>query len=255
MKNILTLLCLTLLAGPVFAASKERLKIAVYDFPPHVFVDSKHVIPEGSAIEFLNETINLDAQYDVQWVVSPFSRFLSDMNSGKADMGLFLAKTPEREKNLRFSDHAILTTESGVILPKEFPFTDLHSLKGLTLGHTQGSIEPAYMHEAGVRFDRLSGDDVVDRNLARLKLHRIDGVYVPTFSNGDYFLRKSGMQDQFKILKIPNTSIELFFVFRKDIDEKTFQNINAQLTKKRGLYSALIEKYLASPANKTGTSL
>ncbi|MBS1972246.1 MAG: transporter substrate-binding domain-containing protein [Bdellovibrionales bacterium] len=245
MKPILVLLCLLLASSSALCQKMETLKIAIYDFRPHVFVDAGETVPTGAAIEFLTETLDIDGQYQIQWVVSPFSRFLADMKSGKADMGIFLAKTPDREQSFRYSDHSIFTTDSGIILPKDVAFTDLKSIKGQVLGHTQGSVEPDYFKGTEIKFDRLSGEDVIERNLRRLKLHRIDGVYVPTFSNGEFLLKKLSMEDQFKIVKIPNTSLELYFVFRKDIDAKTFTTINDLLNKHRTAYTALLEKFMS----------
>src|SRR5207253_4256814 len=94
------------------------------------------------------------------------------------------------------------------------------------------------------------GEDVVHRNMQRMKLKRIDGVFVPTYSNGEYLLRKYKMDDQFKIEKIPNTSLDLYVVFRNDIDEKTFNTLNSLIDKKRTAYSPLLEKYLW-PQNKS----
>lgn len=238
MKHIFLLFSIGLFASQALALTKETLKIAVYDFSPHVIVDEKQLVPKGSAIDFLTETLDIDGQYNIQWKISPFSRFLADVESGRADIGLFLAKTPEREKVLRYADQPIVTTDAGVILPKDTPFTDLKSLQGKVLGHTQGSVVPNYFHDTGVKFDRLSGEDVVERNLSRLKLKRIDGIYIPTFANGEYYLKKMNMEDQFKIVKIPGTSLELFFVFRKNIDEKTYAHLNSLLNKKRSAYGA-----------------
>jgi polar amino acid transport system substrate-binding protein len=85
----------------------------------------------------------------------------------------------------------------------------------------------------------------VERNLQRLRLKRIDGVFTPTFSNGEYILKKLKLKDQFKIEKIPNSSLDLYFVFRKNIDEKTFNTLNSLFVKKRSAYNSLLEKYLS----------
>jgi polar amino acid transport system substrate-binding protein len=243
MKIIFAIICLFLASSSAYCQKKELLKIAIYDFRPHVFVDPKETVPTGAAIDLLIDTLGINRLYQVQWVASPFSRFLADMESGKADMGLFLAKTPDREKKMRYSYRPVFTTESGIILPQSTNFTDLKSIQGQVLGHTQSSVEPKYFKDL-VKFDRLSGEQVVERNLNRLKLKRIDGVFIPTFSNGQYVLKTHGLEDGFKIMKIPNTSLDLYFVFRKDISEKTFTLINELLNKKHSFYAPLLDKYL-----------
>lgn len=216
--------------------SRPTLKIALYDMPPHVIADEKTLQPSGVAVQFLEQKLEIHKHFQVQWRIAPFARFLADLESGNADMGLLLAKTPERQKRLRFSDAPVFTTDAAVILRKEFPFTGLESLDGKILGHTQNSVVPYYFKDSGVRFDSLSGEDVVERNLLRLKLQRIDGVYVPTISNGEYLFKKLHMEKGFKIEKIPHSSLELYVVFRKDIDEKTFRHLNTLISKKHGHY-------------------
>lgn len=248
MRFFLIFFSIVLTSCSAFSQSKEPLKIAIYDFRPHVFIDAKKTVPTGAAIEFLTETLDIDGHFQIQWVVSPFSRFLATLESGKADMGVLLAKTPERESLMRYAARPSFTTDSGIILPKDVVFTDLSSIKGRVLGHTQGSVEPEYFQGTEIKFDRLSGEDVIYRNLRRLKLKRIDGVYVPTVSNGEYLLKKLNMEDQFKIVKIPHSALDLYFVFRKDIDEKTFATINDLLHRHHAAYHPLVEKFLSPQA-------
>lgn len=251
MKTVILHLIVCFLSIPVLGSEKSHnnlstLVVAIYDFPPHVMVNAKNPRPSGAAIDFLEQALNIHENYRVQWSVSPFSRFLVDLESQKADVGLLLAKTPEREKFVRYSNQAIFTTDSGVILDKNFKFNGIQSLRNMVLGHTQGSVIPAYFTGTTVKFDHLSGEDVVQRNLQRLKFKRIDAVYVPTFSNGEFFLKQLKMEDQFKIVKIADTSLPLYIVFRKSIDETTFNKLNSLIGKKRAQYNLFLNRYFSN---------
>jgi hypothetical protein len=147
-KHILITLLIILISSSAYCLKpKKNLKIAIYDFPPHIMIGKDERKPIGAAVDFLEETINIDEEFKIQWVVYPFSRFLSSMESQNADVGLLLAKTLEREKLLRYADHPIFTTDAGVIVEKNFSFTNLKSLSGLVLGHTQGSVIPTTLKD------------------------------------------------------------------------------------------------------------
>ncbi|MNK89339.1 Bacterial extracellular solute-binding protein, family 3 [compost metagenome] len=206
--------------------------------------------PVGATVDFFNQYLNSQQKYDVKWLVMPFARFLVDMENQKADVGLLLAKDPTREKLLRFPAQSLFATASGVIVSKNFKLTELKTLqdlKGMTLGHSQASITPMALREAGIKFDYLSGDEVILRNIERIRLKRIDGVFVPTFINAEYVLSKGG--SDMRLLKIPGSALDIFIVFRKDLDQETFEYLSQQISKYRSNYPLLLKKYVGNPAS------
>jgi ABC-type amino acid transport substrate-binding protein len=240
------------ISGPAFAQKKE-LRVATYVLPPHVFLDKSDAKPVGATIDFFNQHMNSQNKYDIKWIVMPFARFLIDMENQKADVGLMLAKSPAREKLLRYPSQSIYTTSSGVIVSKSFKLKELKSLqdlKGMTLGHSQASITPVALREAGIKFDYLSGDDVILRNIERVRLKRIDGVFVPTYSNAEYVLSLAKNAHEMRLLKIPENTLDLYIVFRKDLDQETFDYLSEQISKHRASYLQLVQKYNSHPLNK-----
>lgn len=241
--------CLIMLFCQEIFAQKKELKIATYELPPHVYIGKDSSTPVGAAIDFFNLYLNHEQKYQAKWVVAPFARFLIDLENQKVDMGLLLAKNPQREKIIRYAAQSLYTTSSGVIVSKKLGLKDLKTLKdlkGMTLGHSQASITPPLLVQAGVKFDYLSGEDVIKRNIERVRLKRIDGVFVPTYSNAEYILQKMKNTDDMLLLKIPESSLDLYVVFRKDIDPETFKYLSEQISKHRANYPALVKKYVNS---------
>ncbi|MDG0815968.1 substrate-binding periplasmic protein [Bdellovibrio svalbardensis] len=235
-----------LLSAPGFAQQKE-LRVATYDIPPHVFVSKQGDLPAGAAVDFFNLYMNPQRKYKVKWLVTPFARFLIDLENKKIDVGLLLAKNPDREKLIRYSSHSLYTTYSGVIVSKGFKLKELKTLtdlKGMTLGHSQASITPPLLVKAGVKFDYLSGEQVIRRNIERVRLKRIDGVFAPTYTNAEYLLQNDKSVQDMHLLKIPESRLDLYIVFRKDIDQETFEYLSSQITKHYSSYPALVKKYI-----------
>jgi polar amino acid transport system substrate-binding protein len=194
--------------------------------------------------------MNPQQKYDVKWLVMPFARFLIEMEHQKADVGLLLAKNSAREKLFHFPTQSLFTTSSGVIVAKSNKLKELktlHELKGMTLGHSQASVTPLTLLQAGIKFDYLSGDEVVSRNIARVRLKRIDGVFVPTYLNAEYILSKAMGTSDMQLLRIPDSTLDIYIVFRKDLDQETFDYLSEQISKHRSSYPQLVKKYFAYP--------
>lgn len=233
------------LSSQAFAEKKE-LRVATYVLPPHVFLTKTDAKPVGATIDFFNSHMNSEHKYDVKWLVMPFARFLIDMENQKADVGLLLVKDPVREKVLRYPSLSLFATSSGVIVSKSNKLKELKTLqdlKGMTLGHSQASVTPSALLQAGVKFDYLSGDEVIIRNIERVRLKRIDGVFVPTYINAEYVLSRANAAGDMQLLKIPENSLDLYIVFRKDIDQETFEYLSTQIAKYRSKYPQLLKKY------------
>ncbi len=240
------LLFLILVTQNSFAMKKE-IKIAVYNNPPHVFADPRGATPAtGAAIEFINIYFGSRKEFNVKTVVMPFPRCLAEVGSKKVDVGFLFAKTPDREKNLRYSSTSLATTQSRVLVLKDSKLKEIKSfddLKGLTLGHSAETFIPPELLKLGVKFDSLSGVDHMARNVERLRLKKIDGLFIATGTAAAYVMDLENKKNEFRSLKVPN-ELELFVVFRKDLDSETFNVLNGIIEKNRANYQAILSKYL-----------
>ncbi|CAE79140.1 transporter substrate-binding domain-containing protein [Bdellovibrio bacteriovorus] len=223
----------------------EVLRVNVYDLPPHIFTLNEE--PEGPGITFFKDYVKLP-NTEVRWVATPFARVLWDMQNKKVDVALFLVPSPEREKYMRFSKTPLFTTSSAIIIPRNSPLTRATSLKdfrGRTLGHSKDSFTPTELLKHGIKIEPLSGENVIERNLQKIRAKRLDGIFIPTASNGEYILRKLRVDDQYQVFVVPDTTLNLHVAFRKDIDEKTYQMVEAALKKNQRIYRKLLDQQLS----------
>ncbi|MGE9746435.1 substrate-binding periplasmic protein [Bdellovibrio bacteriovorus] len=229
--------------GPqVFGA---ELRVNVYDLPPHVFTLNGK--PEGPGIKFFQDYLN-PPNTKLHWVATPFARVLWDLQNNKVDVALFLVPSAERERYMRFSKTPLFTTSSAIIIPRNSPLTKAKSLedyRGRTLGHSKDSFTPTELLKHGIKIEPLSGENVIERNIQKIRGKRLDGIFIPTASNGEYILRKLKVDDQYQLFVVPNSNLNLHVAFRKDIDEKTYQMIETALKKNQRVYRKLLDQQLS----------
>lgn len=229
------------------ALGKElrTLKVAVYDFPPHIFAGTLSPEAKGPGLDFARQYLAPKSEYDVQWVAAPFARVLQDLANKKVDMALFLAKTPEREKVIKFSKSFLYSTSSGIIVPKNSKLSKAQSLsefRGRTLGHSMNSVTPDILAQNGIKIEALSGENVIQRNIEKIRSGRLDGIFVPTISNGRFMLKRNKADKDFVIFVIPSSTLYLHVAFRSDIDEKIYADIERRLALSREKYLELLRE-------------
>lgn len=228
-------------SAPFFGLAKD-ISIDVYDFPPHVLAGTTHSKPTGPAIDFFMEYLRPKGS-TTTWQAAPFARVLADVEHQKVDLVMFLAKTPERLNYLRFSSVPLFTTTSAIIIPKKSKLAKARSLeefRGLTLGHSQGSVTPPLLAAHDIKIDALSGENVILRNIIKLRNGRLDGIFTPTSSNAIAVLKRARMFNDFQLFEIPGSNLDLYLAFRKDIDKTTFDQIDRNIQKHHHKYQKLI---------------
>lgn len=99
----------------------------------------------------------------------------------------------------------------------------------------------------GVKFDRLGGLDHRVRNLERVRLKKIDGLFIANGLSVDYLMAQNNKNNEFRVLKVPN-EMELYAVFRKDLDPKTVQLLNDIIEKNHANYQTILSKYILKDA-------
>ncbi|WP_210415568.1 ABC transporter substrate-binding protein [Bdellovibrio sp. NC01] len=238
----------------IFAASssafalKKELKAIVYNFPPHIYAenaDGSSAVPTGASVDFFNQYLNSKKKFEVKWVAAPFARVIADLEHNKADIAFVIVKDAEREKIMRFSSVGLAKSHPAVVVMKNSPLKEIKSmsdLKGWTLGYTALVHVPSVFKEMGVKFDALTGTDSRERNLERLRLKKIDGVYVPTSYGAEELLRSLDPKDEFRVVPVAR-EVELYVAFSKTLDEETYQHLNKLIEQHHDDYQALLRKY------------
>ena len=190
----------------------------------------------------------LDIQFDIK--LMPWIRAESNAMAGHG-MIFGLSKTPERVRELRFSDVAAannlwLVTRSDEV----FRFNAIEDLRGKTLGAVRG-------YSYGEEFDRAKNsvfrvaDDIASRpvRLTRLMLRRVDAVllYQPDSDSAAELeaqvnalmaprLKEMGITDRVPYSVLPKpmqVDNQLYFAVLKSKDDGMIDKINAALARRR----------------------
>lgn len=244
MKSTLALLTIYLgiCASVASFAATNDVSVGVYHLPPHMIVESSDS-PQGAVPRFLQKYVFNDSPYSAQWHPANFSRILVDLERGRIDMAILVAKNPERAKKFIFSERPLYETRSGIVVKRDSKIKRIQTisdLHGLTLGHDLGSIVPSYFEKSGVNFQFISGENYFDRTLSLLRSGRIDGFFVPTWSHGSFELKKNNLLSEFSILEIPSTSLNLYIAFNAKTDKKIIAAVDKALRKHRTEYLKIL---------------
>ncbi|MNJ93391.1 Bacterial extracellular solute-binding protein, family 3 [compost metagenome] len=237
--RVLAIIILLFGLSETHAVGKE-ISIALYDLPPHMHMGPKG--PQGAIPEFMNKYVFVGSSWKPRWRVNQFARIMKDLENGRVDMAVMVAKTTEREHLFEYSALPLYQTHSGVIVKKDFKVNRLDSLeplRGMKLGHDLASIVPSYFKGAGVNFYFISGENYFRRNLQLLKSGRVDGIFVPTWSHATFELQNN---TDFTILELPEGALDLYIVFKKNINPEFSQYVNKVLKTQKSEYLKILKR-------------
>lgn len=231
----------------LFASSANALVIGVYELSPHMVLEGTRE-PTGAVIDFAKEVLGKSDEFGpLEWRASNFARTLHELEAGRLDMVFLVAKNEKRSQVFRYSKAALFETRSAILTLKGMPpgeLTSLDQLKGMRIGHANGSIIPPYFHSLNIEFENLTGDDYFQRGLKMVQHKRHDAYFAPTLTNAQYLLKRVHAGDQFAVLALPVDALGLYVVYSKALDEKLAARIDAQLMSNLGRYKALLSPYI-----------
>lgn len=156
---------------------EKKLRVFAVQFPPQIFQERPGAEWTGfdpDIYRYVGKRLGVE----VEFVPTAAAAMIPTLTSGRADMGLAMYRTPEREKVIDFTapykwvgDHIIVHVDDKEI-------TSMDSLKGKVLGVVRGTIheiagrkvqEDGYVKELRV-FDSL---DAMYRDLSVKRVHAI----------------------------------------------------------------------------------
>lgn len=227
---------IALAAGP--AQAEETLRIGYFDIPPHV-VEVVEGKPFGAAISYFDRYIapNFDHPYAWNTEITAPTRLMKQLTDGEIDAMIFLGRTAEREKIFHYPDPYLVMPEM-LALRRDHPIDGIEQvddIAGLTVGFLVGGRIPEALRDERIKFDLIAGKQLMERNVEKLLLGRIDAIYAPLSTAVTNILDDRGLGDRIKLVPIGFLPpVEIYTVFsRQSVDPDLVAKYNAALAAAR----------------------
>jgi polar amino acid transport system substrate-binding protein len=230
-------------------AEKITVKTAIQDFPPY-FIKNNDGTMGGMAIELMNlieKYSNYKFVYDTTFTPGP--RIENDIIEGKNDIHVGFGKTPEREKNLVYTDEVcnvttiVLTNIDETLNPKTLADIKALNKDGTVLCMFGSSISRSLKEKYGLIVD--DGAKTLDDNLEKLLDKRAHFLIYSDLSLA-YFLKQPRYKGKFKVLDIKVEKRTQWVIFSKKTPQSVVKGVSVAIKKAKasGEWDKIISKYL-----------
>lgn len=246
MKKLISVLLMTTCVCSIVACgskedkgetTKEELVMATNaEFPPYEFYEGDKVVGIDAEIaEAIAEEMGMKLKIEDM----AFDSIIASVSSGKADFGAAgMTVTPEREKNVGFSD-TYATATQVVIVKEDSVLTGPEELKGKKVGVQLGTTGDIYAEDIeDVTIERYNkGFEAVQA----VQQGKIDAVIIDGEPAKEFVKEAKGL----KILDEAFTEEEYALVVSKD-NKELLEKINTALgnLKESGKLDEIVAKYI-----------
>ena len=213
----LAVLWLIVACSSVPAVAADVLRVGYFDLPPHTSAGLS-AGQDAAAKDYFRRVAERMDVAEVQFTQYPLPRLLLMLEQGRLDMALMLAKSPEREAKFVYPRMPLFSTASVLAVPRNNPLQAVQgreNLASLNIGVWQGGYHSALLGDPNLRLTTLSGDHVVNKGLGMVLAGRVDGFYFPDAYALRFEVLKQHLQNDIKILPMPEPALALYSVFAR----------------------------------------
>lgn len=201
--------------------NENELQISWFENPPHIFIDKQSGELTGAVYDLLEQKIapkmNVKLIWDKEGTAIPRQTSNFEANA-KPFAAALLTKSPDRESISICSDKAFFDSQTAIVVKKDNPLSEIKEIDdilGLKIGYAEKSFISEFMKDSRVEFDLVSTSNYHETNLKRLMSDRIDAVYAPDKAAFLELMKQMGLEDDIKILDLPENKAAFYVVFSK----------------------------------------
>lgn len=229
-KTLFVLFLVVFLAENVMA--EKKIQIGYFNAPPHIVYDYTTQRVSGAVYDFL--TYDIGPLMDVTFIWEPFpsnmSRLMVMLEEGHLDAIALMAFTPERAQTFFYTIQPFVLTRSTIAVLNGSRLKMIENVEDLipyTIGYTKNYFISPFMHDSRIHFDYVHSTNPNLQNLRKLKAGRIDCVYIPDKITFLAMLKDMNMENEVRLLELPEKPIGLYVVFAKEEKEyaKKYDNV------------------------------
>ena len=206
-------------------------------FPPYEYVDGEDYagLDVGVAQAIADE---LGMELEIQDI--DFNSIIPAIESGKADVGIAgMTKTPEREKNVNFSE-SYATGIQSIIVKEDSDIASPDDLEGVKIGVQESTTGHIYCE------DDYGADNVIAYTaganaIEALKTGKVDAVVIDNQPAKEFVKANEGL----KVLDTDYVEEEYAIAIAKD-NEELLEKVNGVIKqmKEDGSLQAILDKYI-----------
>ena len=206
-------------------------------FPPYEYVDGEDYA--GIDVELAQAIADeLGMELEIQDI--DFNSIIPAIESGKADVGIAgMTKTPEREKNVNFSE-SYATGIQSIIVKEDSDIASPDDLEGVKIGVQESTTGHIYCE------DDYGADNVIAYTaganaIEALKTGKVDAVVIDNQPAKEFVKANEGL----KVLDTDYVEEEYAIAIAKD-NEELLEKVNGVIKqmKEDGSLQAILDKYI-----------
>ena len=206
-------------------------------FPPYEYVDGEDYA--GIDVEVAQAIADeLGMELEIQDI--DFNSIIPAIESGKADVGIAgMTKTPEREKNVNFSE-SYTTGIQSIIVKEDSDIASPDDLEGVKIGVQESTTGHIYCE------DDYGADNVIAYTaganaIEALKTGKVDAVVIDNQPAKEFVKANEGL----KVLDTDYVEEEYAIAIAKD-NEELLEKVNGVIKqmKEDGSLQAILDKYI-----------
>ena len=206
-------------------------------FPPYEYVDGEDYA--GIDVEVAQAIADeLGMELEIQDI--DFNSIIPAIESGKADVGIAgMTKTPEREKNVNFSE-SYATGIQSIIVKEDSDIASPDDLEGVKIGVQESTTGHIYCE------DDYGADNVIAYTaganaIEALKTGKVDAVVIDNQPAKEFVKANEGL----KVLDTDYVEEEYAIAIAKD-NEELLEKVNGVIKqmKEDGSRQAILDKYI-----------
>ncbi|WP_018609844.1 substrate-binding periplasmic protein [Uliginosibacterium gangwonense] len=247
MNKYICAVCLGIMSSMAFA---DEVHVGVFIHSPNVYQDKQTNVIRGPSIDYITTKLRKMGHTPVV-VAQPFPRLMLSLENGDVDLTLEIAKNQDRERFAYFSKKPIYIMRPGITVlvgSKLSKIESVNNLNGMTLGFLAGAAIPDFFaNQPAVKFDLVSGDDWLAKNLGKLLAGRVDAVFDQNVYSYLAEAKKKNIGDKIKTIPLPVKGTEAFVAFSKKsaVGAKLLKEFDDANDDKVDVINSMIENELA----------
>jgi polar amino acid transport system substrate-binding protein len=231
--------------------ARQKIRIGYFNVPPFIIYDiEENVLTGGALYEFLEQHLGPKIGVEFIWDRSPTTipRQLKSISSGSIDAIALLSYTPQRDQKMAFTADPFFISSPAIAVLKINKLDKIEKIEdilSLRIGYAQSAYLTPFMQDKRIHYDFVSTGNYNELNFKKLIANRIDAVYTPDMASLLAVIKKLGIKNQVKVIKLPDKTSANHVVFSKNMKgiakryDQAFQQIDGANT-----FLKIMSKYI-----------